>query len=348
MTPCRRQLIAAFAILALALPATAGTLRVPEDHATILEALSAAASGDAVEIACGTWFESGLSIPSGVELRSATGDPGCVTLDGSGLGSVLICENVTGVRISGLTLTNGSTSSFGGGLFMTDSAVDVSGCRIVNNFASLGGGIFASESDLSLVNCEVSDNTANEDSGVLCMNGTASFTDCTIARNGRSIGGGMGLFQTTATLTRVHVLDNVSFETGGGVEVWTGSAATFTDCLIEGNTAAWGAGVYIHDRAGPVEFRGTTITGNVASVQGGGVLVGGASSLLAVDSTILQNEGPNGADGYVTSTGEVILSCSEVDLARWLVNGVLTVDDTGCIVRTTPSSWAQLKARFGG
>ena len=302
----RCHFLATFAVLSLALPAFAGTLRVPQDHATVLEALAAAGSGDIVEIACGTWFESGLSIPSGVELRSATGDPGCVTLDSSGLTSVLTCDNVTGVRISGLTLTNGRTSSFGGGLFSTDSAVEVSDCRIVNNFASLGGGIFSTRSDLSLVGCEVSDNTANEESGVMCLDGTASFTDCTIARNGTSIGGGMGFFHTTATLTRVHVFDNVSWETGGGVEVWTGSTATFFDCLVEGNSAAWGGGVYIHDRAGPVEFRETTITGNVASDEGGGVLVGWASSLLVVDSTILDYEGPNGADGYVSSTAAVV------------------------------------------
>jgi hypothetical protein len=347
MTVRQCRLLATLVALTLALPASAGTLRVPEDHATLLGALAAAGSGDAVEIACGTWFESGLSIPSGVELRSATGDPGCVTLDSAGLTSVLTCENVTGVRISGLTLSNGNTSSFGGGLFVADSAVEVSGCRIVNNFASLGGGVFSTRSTLKLVGCEVSDNTANEESGVMCLGGTASFTDCTIARNGTSIGGGMGLFSTSATLTRVHVLDNVSWETGGGVEVWTGSTATFIDCLIEGNSAAWGGGVYIHDRAGPVEFRGTTITGNVASDEGGGVLVGWASSLLAVDSTILDNEGPNGADAYVTSTAAVILSCCEVDLARWLVDGMLTVDDTGCTVRTVPSSWARLKAHFG-
>jgi len=339
--------LAVLLVLCAAIPASAGTLRVPDDHPTIGAALGAATSGDVVEIACGTWFESGLAIPSGVTLRSASDDSTCVTIDAADAAPVIICENVSDVRISGLTLTHGRTSSFGGGISVSNSQIVVAGCRIVDNSASLGGGIFATGSNLSLENCEVSDNGANEESGVMCNGGTSSFVDCVIARNGPSIGGGMGLFQNSSTLTRVHFVDNTSWESGGGIEVWTGSEATFVDCLLECNSAAWGGGLYVNDGAGAVELHRTTIRDNSASTRGGGIFVSAAPSVLVVDSTILGNTSPDGPDGFVGTSGVVTLSCTDFDSLAWSVSGTLTVDDSQCPVPVAPTSWGQLKSRFG-
>lgn len=61
-------------------------LHVPGDHPTILAALQAAAVGDSVVVAAGTYVEVGLEVPSGLTLRGATGDPADVVIDGDGGG----------------------------------------------------------------------------------------------------------------------------------------------------------------------------------------------------------------------------------------------------------------------
>lgn len=69
------------------------TLRVPQDHATIQEAIDAAdgSAGDTVLISCGTYHESIIVVrgKSGIIIRSESGDPDCVTIDADGAGRVL-------------------------------------------------------------------------------------------------------------------------------------------------------------------------------------------------------------------------------------------------------------------
>lgn len=59
----------------------AATIHVPEDHLTIQAGIDAAAEGDTVLVACGTYYESELALPSALTIRSESGDPDCVVID---------------------------------------------------------------------------------------------------------------------------------------------------------------------------------------------------------------------------------------------------------------------------
>jgi len=74
---------AAFIVfLAAAAPTLSLTIHVPDDQPTIQSGLHAAASGDTVLVACGTYYEYGIDLKSGVALRGETGRDDCVTIDG--------------------------------------------------------------------------------------------------------------------------------------------------------------------------------------------------------------------------------------------------------------------------
>ena len=61
--------------------APAVTVRVPQDQPTIAAGLAAAAAGDSVVIACGTYHERELRLRRGVTVRGETGDPSGTIID---------------------------------------------------------------------------------------------------------------------------------------------------------------------------------------------------------------------------------------------------------------------------
>lgn len=90
-------------------PVIAATLAVPQDHATIGEALGSALPCDVVEVAPGTYDET-VWIPPGVTLRS-TGGPTVTILDGGGTDEVgggipEVVAMANGAVIQGFTLRN--------------------------------------------------------------------------------------------------------------------------------------------------------------------------------------------------------------------------------------------------
>jgi hypothetical protein len=132
--------------LALAFPAQAATIRVPDDHPTIQAAIDASSTGDTIEVACGTYYEHDILLKSGTTLRSGTGSPGCVTVDAQGLGSVLRGDLLSqDTNVVGLTLTGGNATGpnpwvWGGGLRLHMASPSVIDCIFESNLADVGGG----------------------------------------------------------------------------------------------------------------------------------------------------------------------------------------------------------------
>ncbi|HMB69620.1 MAG TPA: hypothetical protein VKU85_09910, partial [bacterium] len=133
--------------------ADAATRRVPEDHATIGDALDAAGPGDVVDVACGTYFEHDLELKSGVAVRSRSRQAGCVTIDAQELGRVAVGSDLEpGTELQGLTLVNGVSPVLlnGGALHLVASSLLLSNCELKFNRAeaqyfstgSLGGAIY--------------------------------------------------------------------------------------------------------------------------------------------------------------------------------------------------------------
>ncbi len=140
------------------------------DAPTIQAAIDSSVAGDVVELACGTYVAWGIMMKSGITLRSATGQPDCVTIDGQqpqGFGSILFCSGVDdATRIEGLTITGGNANdSFfgatGGGLDVSyGSALTVVRCVITGNYARGGGGVAIYGSQPTFIDCEISGNAS--------------------------------------------------------------------------------------------------------------------------------------------------------------------------------------------
>ena len=83
----------------------AAIIHVPGDQPTIQAGIDAASPGDAVEVACGTYFEYDIVMKSCITVRSESEDPSCVTIDAMGLGRVMTGDQLTTfTAIKGLTM----------------------------------------------------------------------------------------------------------------------------------------------------------------------------------------------------------------------------------------------------
>src|SRR6266567_5151698 len=141
-----------------------------------------------------------------------------VMIDGPGADMLAVDANHTSrvfhinsgktVTISGLTITNGTASGKGGGIYNDHAALTVSDCTVSGNSASDdGGGIFNDHAKLTVSDCTVSGNSAAGFSGGggvhnEAFNGTATLTisNSTLSGNSASNDGG-GIFNFAAFVT---------------------------------------------------------------------------------------------------------------------------------------------------
>jgi len=240
---------------------------------TIRAALKHAHSGDSIDIAAGTYVEN-----IHIGKNSKKGEKISLTITGAGAGSTIIDGGANGtvvsifpqadVKLSGVTIQNGSAS----GIAVSDATLALSNCVVTNNqsTAGVGGGIDFDVSNhppkkapqLNIDNCSISNNTAepipgSAGGGILIGGGSATILNTTISGNS-ALGG------TTTSL---------GSGIGGGLDV--GAPTTISNSTISGNQATgqepWGGGI---NNGGTLVLNNVTITDNSADFgigKGGGL-----------------------------------------------------------------------------
>lgn len=181
--------------LASAVVVHAETIHVPGDHRTIQAAINAAATGDVVEIAAGTYIERINTAGKAIRIRGAvdaSGDPATI-LDGSSGGSVVTVDGGESYDtvIENLVLRNGSSYQGGGAFVNYNSRARFENCHMIDNVATWGGGFCSWGA--RLVGCRIAGNRCTLNlpfnaSGVLRYDGigfgTLYVEDCVVTENG--------------------------------------------------------------------------------------------------------------------------------------------------------------------
>jgi hypothetical protein len=144
-----------------------------------------------------------------------------------------------------------------------------------NSAVGLGGRFIENSGTLTIDHSLITGNTGNIASGrQLVVNGSTitnntGFPGTVIAGAGIENGG-------QATITDSTIANNSTDYVGGGLYN-QGGQMTVTGCTIAGNTALYGAGVDVAD--GHVQIINSTISGNTAQNEGGGLWAGFAGSV---------------------------------------------------------------------
>jgi hypothetical protein len=251
-----------------------------------------------------------LDESAGPEVITGPGS-GLLSIDGDGKVTVFDVEEGVTASLSGLTITGGSTSVYGGGVYCYKGTVNLTACTITDNSAAEQGG------------------------GLTSDQGTMTLTDCTVSGNSAGSGSGGGLTGYNVTLTSCTISGNSAGGTGGGLNVY---GMTLTDCTITGNSAgASGGGLY-----GVGTLTGCTVSGNFSAGGSGGLFVADGNNLNApavttlTDTIVAGNTSASGADDIdigqflTTITGSYnIISTGAPNSLSATNHNILNVADPG-------------------
>jgi len=327
--------------------ASAETLNVPARFPTIQEAIEAAANGDVVVIAEGTYTGVGNRdirfLGKAITVRST--DPAdwdvvrntIIDCESAGRGFVFqAAEGPTSV-LDGVTITNGFVDDTGGGIRCDASSPIIRRCFIAQNSAYGGGGIFLTGSDALVSNCIIAGNVSRVTlgGGVVTGGGSPTIRSCLIVGNDATMGtisgagGGVASLDSDTTISGCAIVANRA-GTGGGVavaySVFDGDI-TITDSLLWGNTADDGAQLYFG-------YAGSFFKADASTVTYSNVSGGLAGVFLEVPSSFLLHWGPGNIDEdpeFIDSDG------LDNDPATWQDNDYHLGENSPCIDHGDPA-----------
>ena len=308
----RNQVLAAAVIAALSpLAASASTLCVNPGgtagcFATIAGAVAAAAPGDTVALAAGTYNERDILVYGEVEIAGAGRDLTIVdgSVDGANAGIVFRfpANSNSKVTLRDLTVKGGRRGiDLSGGNTGTFERI-----RVTGNGPETGAGIFNGSSVMYLRDSLVDHNFATDVNSIAgCDWGGAS-------------GGGIAAL-CGGTFNRISgstISDNVAGRWGGGLILNDGNTV-IENSTISGNQANFpdaglaGGGIFVGGAFPDILVRFSTIANNGA-VGAGGLW---ADEKLKLYATVLQGNAGKACTGPVTSLGYNVVSDTSCNFA---------------------------------
>ena len=181
-------------------------------------------------------------------------------INGGGIDRVIQVLGLTTLELSSVTITNGDTTSSGGGIF-NRGTLTLTNSTVSGNTADGAGGGISNSGEATLTNSTVSGNTAAQGGGIE-NRGTLTLTNSTVTGN-MSLAGGGGILNLSGTLTLTNstVSGNTADGAGGGIS--NSGEATLTNSTVSGNAAAFDSGGILH-LDGPLTLKNSIIAGNSA------------------------------------------------------------------------------------
>ena len=232
------------------------------------------------------------------------------------------------VSISGLTLTGGDNSDFGGAISNFEN-LTLDGVAIVGNRSVFGGGVSNDLSGrLTLSNSTIANNDVSQDGGGIFNGGELAATNVTISGNSAAINGsgivsggaspGVMLSLTNVTLTNNTGSEGVYFDSGVGP-----TTASFNNTIIDSPITSVN--------------NGTTLAGNNNLFAGANPGIMGVGNLFNLTSLL----GPLADNGGSTLTHSLLFGSPAINAG----DSSLAVDGNGNLLTTDQRG--ESRVRFG-
>lgn len=186
---------------------------------TIQSAINAAAVGDTVALADGTFTGEGNRdldfLGKAITVKGLSGDPELAVID---------CEGTSGDPHRGFIFQNEEA----GFSILRDVTV-------TNGWVDLNGAAVLCESSPIFINCNFNSGHADHGAGIFCDGGSPQIIGCTFESNeGRVEGGGIGFFSSEAHVTKSIFRANWGSK-GGAIFLPDSSSVTLDQCTLVGN-----------------------------------------------------------------------------------------------------------------
>lgn len=277
--------------------------------------------------------ESSSTVLDGFSIKGGSG-----TIDSSGDrvgGGILCLFNASPTIRNCIIVANEVADGFGGGLYSKGADIELHDCLFTANTAVFGGGLYVEDGLLTMTGCTVRDNGAygircddanmsncliedNTDGGIFADN--VVLTDCQIVANT-----GPGLLCYIGHLSNCLIEDNYYSGLGsshaGGVAFWSDTPSTLTNCTISGNFSHWVGGI----RCTNATIKDCTITGNHSDTRAGGIHLNEDSEAVISNCTIANNivDSVSGGAVHISSGGQPIIEgCRIVDNTSMGINSL--------------------------
>lgn len=306
-------------LLFLGASAQAATLSVGPgaSYSSIQDAVVAAASGDRIEVAPGTYIENvdlagkdldvvGTAGPAVTLLRPAT----------SGLAVVVYDQGEAGSLVGfGIEPASGER-----GIYILGSSPSISNCRIEGAGdwdSSWGGGVYVSLGSPSLDNVEFIDNSGAK-GGDLYVAGASSVTlsNVTIEGSSGKYGASIFVLDSALTISDTTVEDTVS-QYSGGFAFLDGATVTATNLQVTDpqGDQTYGVGVYATGRT-ILSWYGGGVSGGIAAsytsgYTGGAVYMTDSSTFSGSSLEFTGNTAYNGGAVELTDGSTATLTSVE-------------------------------------
>ncbi|MBO7212507.1 MAG: hypothetical protein J6V44_16110 [Methanobrevibacter sp.] len=236
----------------------------------LINRINAADNGDTILIEPGTYKVHGINITKNISLQG-NGDPREVIIDGEELSTIFFINDINIVaKFNNLTIINGKTDNFGGGICIETGNVYVDNCIFINNTA------------LNVTNGGAISNYGNEtDRSYLFVNNSLF-----IGNHADHDGGAVTTCYASSDIYNSVFINNSAHRDGGAIRVSIFGYGNVQDCIFMYNHADEWAGAY-YSWAGNSSIDRCIFINNTAGTNGGAVMVSG--SLNLTNSIIVNN-----------------------------------------------------------
>jgi len=236
------------------------------------------------------------------------------------------------VMIEGLTIRSGSSNESGGGIFNDGATLTLNNCAVANNYsATSGGGIYSSGAGaaMTIVNSTVTGNILPLGNSINSSgNGAGIYSNGTLAIEHSTVSGNFFI-----------TFDPRPILGGDGAGIYSvGGAVTISSSTVSGNRANRQAGGIFN--GGTLEVTDSTISGNGAQYSAGGVLNHGTmvvrNSTVSANTASYKHTGIGGgiANGGLLTITHSTFSGNSADGAGGGIHNGGTIEIGNCILKS--------------
>ncbi|MBZ2164515.1 beta strand repeat-containing protein [Methanobacterium spitsbergense] len=246
-------------------------------------------------------------------------------INGTGTNGIFHINSGIYVTINNLTLTNATTTYYGGAIYnvgtltinnstFTSNTADVGGAiynngrtlnvtdsTFTNNYANYYGGAIYNAGTLNVNNNTFTSNTASHSGGAIYNENTVTVNDSTFTSNTATQGGAIYNYYGTVTVNNSTFTSNSATYSGGAI--YNEDNLTITGSNFTSNIATFYGGSIFNGENGKLTVTESKFTGNTATSYDGGAIYSYEGGNLTVNGSTFTNNNASGGGGAIQNYG---------------------------------------------